>query len=101
MPVEEFPHYNFIGLILGRTRRGAWKETGCKISIRGKGSVKEGSRGRNTKTVEAAEAEALHVVITGETRENVDLAVKKVEELLQVKDDLTMFTSRTSLESWL
>lgn len=90
VPVEEFPHYNFIGLILGprgNTQRRLEGETGCKISIRGKGSVKEGSRGRNTKTVEAAEAEALHVVITGETRENVDLAVKKVEELLQVKDD--------------
>lgn len=91
VPVEEFPHYNFIGLILGprgNTQRRLEGETGCKISIRGKGSVKEGSRGRNTKTVEAAEAEPLHVVITGETRENVDLAVKKVEELLQVKEDM-------------
>lgn len=90
VPVADFPHYNFIGLILGprgNTQRRLEGETGCKISIRGKGSVKEGSRGRNTKTVEAAEAEALHVVITGETRENVNLAVKKVEELLQVKED--------------
>ena len=71
VPVEEFPHYNFIGLILGprgNTQRRLEGETGCKISIRGKGSIKEGSRGRNSKLVEAAEVDPLHVSISGETQ---------------------------------
>jgi hypothetical protein len=82
--------YNFIGQIIGprgNTQRKLEGDTGCKISIRGKGSVKEGSRGRNTKNVEAAEAEDLHVLITGPSRENVDMAVKIVEGLLLVRDD--------------
>ena len=45
IPQERFPEYNFIGLIIGprgNTQKRMERETGCKISIRGKGSAKDG-----------------------------------------------------------
>lgn len=41
VPVDKFPHYNFIGRILGpkgQYLRKIEQDTGCKIAIRGKGS---------------------------------------------------------------
>ena len=49
VPIREYPSYNFIGLIIGprgATQKAMEKSTGAKISIRGRGSVKEGSRNR-------------------------------------------------------
>ena len=45
------------------------RETGCKISIRGRGSVKEGSKGRAAKNPD--DDEDLHVHVQGETEEAV------------------------------
>jgi splicing factor 1 len=71
VPVKEYPGYPFIGLILGprgNTQKKLERETGTKIVIRGKGSVKEGKRGKNEDT---GEDEDLHVQITGDTQEQV------------------------------
>jgi splicing factor 1 len=43
---EEYPHHNFIGLIIGprgNTQKRMQQETNTKIAIRGRGSVKEGA----------------------------------------------------------
>jgi hypothetical protein len=85
IPVKDFPGRNFIGLIIGprgNTQKRLEGETGCKIAIRGKGSVKAGRQGK----VED-EADELHVIVTGDTEANVDLAADKVEELLRPLDD--------------
>jgi splicing factor 1 len=90
IPFREFPTYNFFGLIIGprgNTQKKMEQETGCKISIRGKGSIKEGSKGRSSQNETSTENEDLHVVITGDTDESVDMAVKMVEELLRPIDD--------------
>jgi splicing factor 1 len=45
VPVAEYPDVNFIGLILGprgNTLKKMEADTGTKIAVRGKGSVKEG-----------------------------------------------------------
>jgi splicing factor 1 len=45
LPVRDFPEINFIGLLIGprgHTLKKMEADTGVKISIRGKGSVKEG-----------------------------------------------------------
>eukprot|EP01034_Spumella_vulgaris_P024654 gene24654-31022_t len=55
-------------------------ETGCKISIRGKGSAKDGSKGRLTKN--ADEDDELHCHITGDFEDKVEMAAKMVEALL-------------------
>lgn len=62
------------------------RETGCKISIRGRGSVKEGSKGRAAKNG-PDDDEELHCHIQGETEEAVERAAKMVQELLVPVDD--------------
>lgn len=63
-------------------------ETGCKIMIRGRGSVKEGSRGKNNGKYDDEDDE-LHVYIQGETDEDVANAVALVKPLLVPVDDET------------
>ena len=74
IPQKEYPSYNFIGLIIGprgNTQKRMQKETNTKIAIRGKGSVKEGAA-RDPK-YDYGEDEELHVLITGDTQEDVCL----------------------------
>ncbi len=52
------------------------KETGCKISIRGKGSVKEGKTRKQDQN-RGDENDPLHVLIQGDTQEQVDKAAGK------------------------
>lgn len=87
IPIRDFPSYNFIGLIIGprgNTQKRMERETNCKIAIRGKGSVKEGSKG---KKVNADENDDLHVLITGDREDDLDKAAKEVQSLLVPVDD--------------
>jgi len=84
IPIERFPEYNFIGLIIGprgNTQKKMERETGAKIAIRGKGSVKEG-KGRRDGKVQPGEDEPLHVLITADTELQLDKASKQVQGLL-------------------
>lgn len=87
IPAKDHPGYNFIGLILGprgNTQKRMEAETGTKITIRGKGAVKEGKLQafrRDGKEVDGA-FEDLHVHITADTYEKVDAAVAIIEPLL-------------------
>eukprot|EP01027_Heterolobosea_sp_BB2_P015618 GEZU01022342.1.p1 GENE.GEZU01022342.1~~GEZU01022342.1.p1 ORF type:complete len:457 (-),score=68.60 GEZU01022342.1:36-1406(-) len=84
IPVDKYPDYNFIGLIIGprgNTQKRMEKETGAKIAIRGKGSIKEG-KGRRDGKPNPGEDEDLHVLITADTQEAVDKASAMVEKLL-------------------
>lgn len=90
IPVEEHPTYNFIGLIIGprgKTQKDMESKTGCKIAIRGKGSVKEGAKGRRNGVPLEGEDEPLHVVITGDDPAAIDAAATMIEEMLVVIDD--------------
>mmetsp|Transcript_13244 Transcript_13244/g.15173 ORF Transcript_13244/g.15173 Transcript_13244/m.15173 type:complete len:612 (+) Transcript_13244:47-1882(+) len=90
IPVDEHPNYNFIGLIIGprgKTQKELEAKTGCKIAIRGKGSVKEGARGRRDGKVMDGDFEPLHVVITGEDQKSVDAATDMIQQMLIVIDD--------------
>ena len=72
IPQSAYPGYNFIGLIIGprgNTQKRMQKETNTKIAIRGKGSVKEGAS-RDPK-YDYGEEEELHVLITGDTQNDV------------------------------
>ena len=87
IPVKEYPQYNFIGLVIGprgNTQKKLEQDTNCKISIRGKGSLKDGSKGR---AKQPDDDDELHVHITGETEEGLEKACKLVEELLTPIDD--------------
>ncbi|OVA03162.1 RNA recognition motif domain [Macleaya cordata] len=92
IPMKEYPGYNFIGLIIGprgNTQKRMEKETGAKIVIRGKGSIKEGrlQQKRDLKP-DPAENEDLHVLVEAETQEALDAAAGMVEKLLQPVDEV-------------
>jgi len=101
IPQDEHPDINFVGLLIGP--RGntlkCWlklihlllkchlilmhflameKETGAKIIIRGKGSVKEGKVARKDGQPLPGEDEPLHAYVTGNNPEYVQKAVNKV-----------------------
>ncbi|PIA51785.1 hypothetical protein AQUCO_01100569v1 [Aquilegia coerulea] len=91
IPMKEYPGYNFIGLIIGprgNTQKRMEKETGAKIVIRGKGSIKEGrlQQKRDLKP-DPAENEDLHVLVEAETQDALDAAAGMVEKLLQPVDE--------------
>eukprot|EP01114_Cavostelium_apophysatum_P002867 TRINITY_DN12567_c0_g1_i1.p1 TRINITY_DN12567_c0_g1~~TRINITY_DN12567_c0_g1_i1.p1 ORF type:complete len:330 (-),score=72.47 TRINITY_DN12567_c0_g1_i1:117-1106(-) len=86
IPVEKHPGYNFFGLILGPrggTQKEMEKATGCKISIRGRGSVRDGK----VKKFSPGDNEDPHVLIIGPTDSQVNKAANMVKELLVPLDD--------------
>ncbi|KAJ7982541.1 branchpoint-bridging protein [Quillaja saponaria] len=92
IPMKEYPGYNFIGLIIGprgNTQKRMERETGAKIVIRGKGSIKEGrlQQKRDLKP-DPSENEDLHVLVEAETREALEAAAGMVEKLLQPVDEV-------------
>ena len=85
VPVDKFPDYNFIGLIIGPrglTQKEMEKESGAKIAIRGKGSVKEGKGRSDTRASMYSEDEKLHVLITADSDESLNKASALIEKLL-------------------
>ena len=88
VPEDEYPGYNFIGLILGprgNTQKRMERETNTRIMLRGKGSVKPGAH-RDHKT-DYKEDEPLHVVVLGERWEDVDRAAEMVGHILRPIDE--------------
>ena len=99
IPINEHPNYNFIGLILGprgKTQKELEAKTGCKIAIRGRGSVKEGAKGRSGKSLEG-ENEPLHVLITGDDQTKLDEAAAIMRDMLVVIDDEKNVHKQTQL----
>ena len=87
IPQRQFPSFNFIGMIIGprgATQRKLQAETGCRVVIRGKGSVKEGAA-RDPRHED--EADDLHVLIEGDTKAAVDAAVAVVKPMLDPHAD--------------
>jgi len=79
IPVKKYPDYNFIGLIIGprgMTQKQLEKESGARILIRGKGSVKEG-RSNNQEN-----DDDLHVLITADTRSQLRKTARMVKKIL-------------------
>ncbi|XP_057817411.1 splicing factor-like protein 1 [Cryptomeria japonica] len=91
IPMKEYPGYNFIGLIIGprgNTQKRMEKETGAKIVIRGKGSVKEGrSQQKRDIKPDPYENEDLHVLVEADDQESLDQAVDMLEKLLVPVDE--------------
>ncbi|KAK6145656.1 hypothetical protein DH2020_022476 [Rehmannia glutinosa] len=92
IPMKEYPGYNFIGLIIGprgNTQKRMERETGAKIVIRGKGSIKEGrlQQKRDLKP-DPSENEDLHVLVEADTQESLEAAAGMVEKLLQPVDEV-------------
>ncbi|XP_055384706.1 splicing factor 1 isoform X2 [Condylostylus longicornis] len=86
IPQEQHPDINFVGLLIGprgNTLKAMEKETGAKIIIRGKGSVKEGKVGRKDGQPLPGEDEPLHAFITANNPEAVKKAVDKIKDVIR------------------
>ncbi|CAH0559129.1 unnamed protein product [Brassicogethes aeneus] len=86
IPQEEHPEINFVGLLIGprgNTLKTMEKDTGAKIIIRGKGSVKEGKVGRKDGQPLPGEDEPLHAYITATNPECVKKAVERIKEVIR------------------
>ncbi|XP_035705341.1 splicing factor 1 isoform X2 [Folsomia candida] len=86
IPQEEHPEINFVGLLIGprgNTLKSLVKETGAKIIIRGKGSVKEGKVGGKAGQPLPGEDQPLHAYVTSNNPESVKKACDKIREIIR------------------
>lgn len=82
IPQEEHPEINFVGLLIGprgNTLKSMEKDTGAKIIIRGKGSVKEGKVGKPL----PGEDEPLHAYVTANSMEAIKKAVDRIKKIIK------------------
>ncbi|CAL8309390.1 unnamed protein product [Boreogadus saida] len=92
VPVKEYPDFNFVGRILGPrglTAKQLEAETGCKIMVRGKGSMRDKKKEEMNRGKPNWEhlSEELHVLITVEDTHNraqikLTRATAEVQKLL-------------------
>ncbi|XP_078032390.1 protein quaking isoform X2 [Epinephelus lanceolatus] len=92
VPTKEFPDFNFVGRILGPrglTAKQLETETGCKIMVRGRGSMRDRKKEEQNRGKPNWEHlnEDLHVLITVEDAQNraeikLKRAVEEVNKLL-------------------
>ncbi|KAL2721314.1 protein held out wings-like isoform X4, partial [Vespula maculifrons] len=92
VPVKEHPDFNFVGRILGprgMTAKQLEQETGCKIMVRGKGSMRDKKKEEQNRGKPNWEhlTDELHVLLTVEDTENratlkLARAVEEVKKLL-------------------
>lgn len=83
IPQREYPDINFIGLLIGprgNTLKKMETETGAKISIRGKGSLKEG---KNDPASLAAADEELHALVMADNPDKIDKCVRIINKIIE------------------
>ncbi|KAM9708379.1 protein quaking-A isoform 3-T3 [Menidia menidia] len=86
VPVKEYPDYNFVGRILGPrglTAKQLEAETGCKIMVRGKSSMRDKKKEEQNRGKPNWEHlnEDLHVLITVEdTQARAEIKMKRAVE---------------------
>jgi len=97
IPAKDHPGYNFIGMILGprgNTQKRLELETGAKVTVRGKGSQKDGQSlppRRADGRLPDGWNEELHVHVSGEEWDQVDRATMVIEPLLTpVPEDMNV-----------
>lgn len=86
IPLDDFPGINFIGLLIGprgNTLKSMERDSGAKIIIRGRGSVKEGKASRKDGAPMMSEDDPLHALVTGTNQEQVDKAVSMIREIVR------------------
>lgn len=82
-----------VGLLIGprgNTLKKMESESGAKIAIRGKGSVKEG-KGRSDAAHASNQEEDLHCLIMADTEEKVNKAKKLVHNVIETVRILEVF----------
>ncbi|XP_029034780.2 protein held out wings isoform X2 [Osmia bicornis bicornis] len=108
VPVKEHPDFNFVGRILGprgMTAKQLEQETGCKIMVRGKGSMRDKKKEELNRGKPNWEhlTDELHVLLTVEDTENratlkLARAVEEVKKLLVPADGEDELKKRQLME---
>ncbi|KDN43207.1 hypothetical protein K437DRAFT_154275 [Tilletiaria anomala UBC 951] len=83
LPLKEFPEINFFGLIVGprgNTIKTMERESGAKIAIRGKGSVKEG---KGKPGYDDQDEEDMHCVVTADEEAKVKHCVRLINKVIE------------------
>lgn len=83
IPQRDFPDLNFVGLLIGprgNTLKKMEQETGAKISIRGRGSIKEG---KTDAASLAAADEELHAMVMGDSITIVQKAIIIINQIIE------------------
>ena len=84
IPVKEFPEINFFGLLVGprgNSLKKMERESGAKISIRGKGSVKEGKQ--RPDGFQDDENEELHCLVMGDSEQSVRKCIQLIQNVIE------------------
>lgn len=84
IPVKEFPEINFFGLLVGprgNSLKKMERDSGAKISIRGKGSVKEG-KGKPDQFADDAD-EDLHCLVMADSDDKVRTCVRLINRVIE------------------
>ncbi|AQZ13449.1 MSL5 (YLR116W) [Zygosaccharomyces parabailii] len=85
IPVEQYPDINFVGLLLGprgNTLRKLQEDSGCKIAIRGRGSVKEGKNSYDLPKGAMNFADPLHCLVIADNEDKIQHAIKLCESIV-------------------
>eukprot|EP00088_Acartia_fossae_P021316 TRINITY_DN2278_c0_g1_i9.p1 TRINITY_DN2278_c0_g1~~TRINITY_DN2278_c0_g1_i9.p1 ORF type:complete len:518 (-),score=143.18 TRINITY_DN2278_c0_g1_i9:610-2163(-) len=87
VPQDEYPQYNFMGLLLGPRGNSLEKikqKYSCKIIVKGRGSVKDGMTGlKKDGTKYDALEESMFVHITGHSAESVRACGDHIRDLIK------------------
>lgn len=107
IPVDDYPNFNFVGRILGprgNSLKRVEASTGCRVFIRGKGSIKDPEKEEKLKGRMGYEhlTDPLHILIEAELPANIiDARLKQaqeiIEELLKPVDESQDFYKKQQL----
>lgn len=85
IPTQDYPEINFIGLLIGprgNTLKKMETESGAKIAIRGKGSVKEG-KGKADVGYQNTMDDDLHCLIIADDESKIQKAIELVNKVIE------------------
>ncbi|XP_021723327.1 KH domain-containing protein At3g08620-like isoform X2 [Chenopodium quinoa] len=107
IPVDSYPNFNFVGRLLGprgNSLKRVEASTGCRVYIRGKGSIKDPDKEEKLRGRPGYEHlnEPLHILIEADMAPNiVDIKLRQakeiLEELLKPVDESQDFYKRQQL----
>ncbi|KAG0638269.1 hypothetical protein HOY80DRAFT_1079565 [Tuber brumale] len=85
VPVDDYPEINFIGLLIGprgHTLKRIERDSGAKVAIRGKGSIKEG-KAKGDLAVTSDQDENLHCLIISSNPASTVKAREMINEIIE------------------
>ncbi|GMH23120.1 hypothetical protein Nepgr_024963 [Nepenthes gracilis] len=107
IPVDTYPNFNFVGRLLGprgNSLKRVEASTGCRVYIRGKGSIKDPDKEEKLRGGPGYEHlnEPLHILVEAELPHNiVDIKLRQameiLEEMLKPVDESQDFFKRQQL----